>query len=373
MTSARALAFLSVLCLAWPTFGVAANANPSDPVAMATRAADWLDQAALSLSEAESASDRIAALTRTVTAYEEGLSALREGIRVTTIQERGIRDQLQREDARLSKLVGILQTMEKSPETLILLHPNGPVDTARSGMLISEMVPALSAEVASLKTDLEALETLSSLQANSLKTLETGLAGIRDARLKLSQAVSERTDLPAPTGTDDAAIQALINSTETLAAFASSLAPASDTDTISTPTSVGLPVTGTVLSGFGDSKTRPGLTLATRPQALVTSPIDATIRFAGNLLDYGNVVILEPKSDVLFVFAGLGTLFTERGQIVRNGEAIGLMGGKIDAAQEILIETSNGSGQVQSETLYIEVRHGQNPVNPTEWFAVEDG
>ncbi|MEZ5674302.1 MAG: hypothetical protein R3D81_03325 [Thalassovita sp.] len=36
---------------------------------------------------------------------------------------------------------------------------------------------------------------------------------------------------------------------------------------------------------------RPGVVLATRPRALVTTPTAATIRYLGPLLDYGNVMI----------------------------------------------------------------------------------
>ena len=40
---------------------------------------------------------------------------------------------------------------------------------------------------------------------------------------------------------------------------------------------------------------RPGIILATRPGALVNAPTAATIRYVGPLLDYGNVMILEPQ------------------------------------------------------------------------------
>ena len=46
--------------------------------------------------------------------------------------------------------------------------------------------------------------------------------------------------------------------------------------------------------------------LATASGALVSAPAAATVRFQGPLLDYGQVVILEPAPDVLFVLAGLG-------------------------------------------------------------------
>jgi hypothetical protein len=45
---------------------------------------------AASLAEAEGARDRVEALTETVRAYEQGLLALREGVRQAALRERAI-------------------------------------------------------------------------------------------------------------------------------------------------------------------------------------------------------------------------------------------------------------------------------------------
>jgi len=51
----------------------------SDPATTAKRAIQMLGAATEQLEKAKKSSDRIAALTETVRAYEEGLAALREG------------------------------------------------------------------------------------------------------------------------------------------------------------------------------------------------------------------------------------------------------------------------------------------------------
>jgi septal ring factor EnvC (AmiA/AmiB activator) len=116
---------------------------------------------------------------------------------------------------------------------------------------------------------------------------------------------------------------------------------------------------------------RPGVLIAARPRALVTSPVAATVRFRGPLLDYGNVVILEPASDVLFVFAGLAEVFGEAGQIVPEGSPIGLMGGEAPDVDAILSESEAIDTDRANQTLYLEVREGQSPVDPATWFALE--
>ena len=136
-----------------------------------------------------------------------------------------------------------------------------------------------------------------------------------------------------------------------------------------------LPVQGQLLRAFDTPDAagirRPGVIVAARPRALVTAPAAATILFRGPLLDYGNVVILEPAADVLFVIAGLAEVFGEAGQVIPEGSPIGLLGGEVPSARAILTENGANAGGVASQTLYLEVREGQSPVNPADWFVLD--
>lgn len=361
------------LCLALPA------AAQEGPVAAAEQAAADLDAAAVALREAEGARDRVAALTRTVQAYEDGLSALRDGLRAASLRERALQAQLDADSERLSQIVGILLSMQTSPETLVLLHPSGPTATARAGMVVSDVVPGLTAEVEVLRLQLEEIALLRALQENAVGTLSEGLEGIQTARTSLSQAISDRTDLPDRVTTDDAAMQALIDSAETLQGFASSLVTTGPGDSADNSDgfeaaqgALPLPVTGVLLGGFGEADAagvrRPGLLLATEPRALVTAPWASTIRYAGPLLDYGNVIILEPESGYLVVLVGLGDVYGASGDVIEAGSAIGLMGGAAPRPDQIMLETADGGGQDRTETLYIELRDSEDPIDPAGWF-----
>ena len=114
---------------------------------------------------------------------------------------------------------------------------------------------------------------------------------------------------------------------------------------------------------------RPGLTLATRPAALVTAPWAATIRYRGPLLDYGNVIILEPGGGYLLIVAGLRDVFGEVGEVIAQGAALGLMGGNAAQNVDVLAPMTENGGARETETLYIELREGPNAIDPTDWFA----
>jgi septal ring factor EnvC (AmiA/AmiB activator) len=45
------------------------------------------------------------------------------------------------------------------------------------------------------------------------------------------------------------------------------------------------------------------------------------------------------------------------------------MGGPEAMATEFLASTQDGSSAGGSETIYVELRQGADPVDPTDWFA----
>jgi len=357
-------------------------AAQDDPASAAIAAAARLEQAAVLLQAADAASDRVTALTETIRAYEDGLVALRDGIRRASIRKEALDLELDAKRAEIEQLLGVLQSLSMSPAPLLMLHPSGPVGTARSGMILADVTPALQSEALALREKLAEAAFLTDIQTAAAERLNEGLNGAQEARAALTKAMQDRTDLPRRFAEDSVQTALLIASAETLDAFASGL-DATISETFAdaaaevTPAkgALALPVPGVVLRRFNEvdaaGVVRPGFVIAARPRALVTSPATATIRFAGPLLDYGNVVILEPAADVLFVLAGLSEVYGAPGEIVNSGAPLGLMGGTPPAVNANLTETGDPNGFRATETLYLEVREGQGPVDPATWFALE--
>ncbi len=346
---------------------------------MAEAAAARLEAAGVQLEDAEGARNRVKALTETVQAYEDGLAAMRDGLRRVARRETALSAQLKAREEEVADLLGIIQTIETSEPPVLMLHPSGPLGAARSAMMLAEVTPGVQARVDALKRDLDEVKTLRLLQQNALGSLQEGLQGVQDARTSLSEAIADRTDLPRRFTEDPVRTAILISSTETLSGFADGLSEiaggeiAAETGDISDLRGeLPLPVQGLVLRGYGQRDAagiaRPGLLVAARARALVESPTAATIRYRGPLLDLGNVVILEPQPDTLFVLSGLAEVFGETGQVIPAGTPVGLMGGELLQADAILSLSGEGAGTDRSETLYIEVRMDNSPVDPETWF-----
>ncbi|MBK0325722.1 peptidoglycan DD-metalloendopeptidase family protein [Rhodobacteraceae bacterium F11138] len=354
----------------------------SDPASAARAAVAQLEQASVSLQQAEDARDRVRALTETIRAYESGLVAMRDGLRQAATREAQLSRQLQTREGEIARLLGVLQSIGTETSPVLMLHPAGPLGSARSGMVLAEVTPALQARADQLRNDLQEVRTLRMLQQSAAKTLQDGLAGVQQARADLSQAVANRTDLPRRFTEDPVRTAILISSVETLDGFASGLSnisgtaiEPSDGDITLQKGQVDLPVQGVLLHRAGRADAagvkRDGILLATRPRALVTSPTAATIRYRGPLLDLGNVMILEPQPDTLFVLSGLAEVFGETGQVVPAGAPVGLMGGETTKIGAILSSGGDRTGADRSETLYIEVREDGRPVDPETWFQTE--
>jgi septal ring factor EnvC (AmiA/AmiB activator) len=356
-----------------------AAAQETGPAAEARRAAEGLREAIAALDTAEGARDRVAALTTTIGAYEAGLGTLREALRAARLRETELTLRFETGRARLSRLLGVLAQLRPDAGPELLLHPGGPLGTARSGMVLTEITPALRAEVEDLRAELAELAELRALQEGAAALLAEGLERAQSARTTLSQAISNRTDLPRRLTDDPAALAALAAAADTLDALAAGLVPdeAAPPGFAAARGRLPLPALGRAIRGAGETDasgvTRPGIALATRAQALVTAPWPATVRFRGPLLDYGNVMVLDPGEGYLLILGGLGTVWAETGEVVAAGAPLGLMGGPPPGPGDFLAASPDGGAVRETETLYIELRQGTRPEDPAPWFAALRG
>lgn len=356
-----------------------AGAAPAATVAeQAQAAAASLQAAVASLGKANQARDRVQALTKTISAYEEGLTALRESLRQVSIRETTLVLQFDAKRDRVAQLVGVLSRMEADPAPLLLLHPSGPLGTVRSGMMIADVTPALQAEAEAMRAELQEVRDLRALQVSAGQTLTEGLRVAQEARTELSKAISDRTNLPKRFTEDPEVLKGLLESADTLDAFANGLAlneveAEGMADFGFAHGKLPLPVLGTVLrrpnEADGAGVRRPGMVLATRAQALVTAPWSGTLRYRGPLLNFGNVIILEPGAGYLLVLAGMETVYGEVGEVVAAGAPLGLMGGGTPGMEEFLVSAQDGGGARDTETLYVELRQGSIATDPMPWFT----
>ncbi|WP_323034667.1 murein hydrolase activator EnvC family protein [Pararhodobacter sp.] len=373
MRFARALAIAA--CLA----GAPALAETGDPVETARAAALSLLSAIDGLADAHDAPDQVIALTSAIQAHEAGLSALRAGLRDATLREATINRVLERQQADVSRLLGAMMAVERIEGPVMLVHPQGPLATARAGMMMADLAPAMQARAQTIGQLARELAELRGLQQVAIETLDLGLASLQGARTELSQAMADRRNLPPRVAEDETRMMVLLESVRTLEELATGLAMRPAGVSANLPVfeasrgRLPLPVVGTVLHRAGGADAagiiRPGLVLATEPGALVVSPWHGSVRYRGPLLDYGNVILIEPGEGWLIILAGLDVVYPRMGEVLAQGDALGLMPGGEQSGDEF-VQRDPVAGR--SETLYLELRENGLAIDPGEWFDLSE-
>ena len=367
---------LTTICSFFCSSSVVAQSSKALETIFAIEA---LDLATADLKNAKNAKKRINSLSQAIQSYEETLAILRISVRDLTLQQSQVQNVLDQNENEIMQLLGVLATVQKAPIAGQILHPSGPLATARSGMIISDIVPILQENVDQLRDQVMVLKQLSETQFKAQASLKTGLLELQNAHSNLGRAIANRKDLPKRFTADPEKLKILIKASDDLEAFAASVQSiALNEPSVSLPSvrerkgNLNLPVRGKVLRKFNETDStgvkRSGIILATDPRAIVISPTAATIRYLGPLLDYGSVAILEPENGLLFVFAGMDTLYGEIGQVIPALSPIGLMPSQSSEVDKIFKAQAKIYAGKLSESLYVEVRSGAEPENPLDWF-----
>ncbi len=342
---------------------------------------DDLNSARSELNSANSYRDRVSALSNLIMETEKSLGDLRSKYRVIKLQTKKLNTDLIFQKEKISELAGALLIVGKEPIGSMLLHPSGALSNARSTLILSDILEGVRTEAKTLKKNLNKLMLLTNLTKKAEKEMRISLESIQSARAALIKAASDRTDLPMRFNEDPEKLKAISKSSKSLNEFAIALNSLEkkiirSEEPISNDYagSLSLPVEGIIVRKFNDVDAagiiRPGIVIRTKNHEIVTSPISATIRYAGPLLDYGMVSILEPEDGVLLIFAGLGGVFGKAGQILSKSSPIGFMGGQNISAENFITETELSSGRL-SQSLYIEVRYNDKLQDPSDWFEID--
>ncbi|MGY8959212.1 MAG: murein hydrolase activator EnvC family protein, partial [Alphaproteobacteria bacterium] len=89
----------------------------------------------------------------------------------------------------------------------------------------------------------------------------------------------------------------------------------------------------------------------------VIAPFDGKVVFSGPFRNYGQILIIEHRGGYHTVLAGLSRIDATVGQWLLAGEPVG-----------VLAARSQGK-----PTLYVELRHNGQPINPAPWIVARTG
>ncbi len=340
-----------------------------------------------------------------VTHSETRLAELEQQLEKLRGEESTVRLRLTEQHGEIGKLLAIMQRLGREPPPALVTQRDDALKMVRSGMLLNSFFPKLKSEADTLSAELSRLVgILSDLEMRSqqlaqekeewdrLRAETRDLIAARQERLSaeqqrlgmLDQAAQRHAGTITDLGellkalNDDVASMSGLGEYERelregqtvelkpLAQQAAFVQPGRMKPAIPFGQAQGLvllPAVGPVKRDYGERdelgiESR-GISIETRAQALVKSPADGWVVFAGRFRTYRQLLIINAGQGYHILLAGMDEIHVRRGQFVLAGEPVAVMGRGGETAE------TSGSGR----TLYVEFRKDDRPVNPQPWWA----
>jgi septal ring factor EnvC (AmiA/AmiB activator) len=333
--------------------------------------------------------------------------------------ETAIRRSLDARRGVIVEVLAALQRMGRRPPPAVLVKPEDMLEAVRSSMLLGAVLPELRSETEALATDLSELVRLRRQAQIEKDALARDVTALVDDRQKLAALVEARQkDLAmaekgsaeegqkaallasraaslkdligrlegeidsasrAARDAEDAARRAEEESrraTETQAretrdkiaalAFRDPARIAPKIAFAETRGFLPLPVSGSIVKAFatpdGVGGTSKGVSYGTRPGAVVSSPADGWVVFAGPFRSYGQLLIINAGGGYYLLLAGMERINVGLGQFVLAGEPVAVMG---ESSRPSLAS----AGEITQPVLYIEFRKDGTSIDPSPWWA----
>lgn len=310
---------------------------------------------------------------------ESGLRSLEERVQELTRQEQDLKTRLDSDHGSIAKTILGLERIRRIPPELMIVRPGAPLETAQTALLLQNLLPALDHRAEKLSQDIKNLRDVQTELARDQKELtetknkldqqQAELGRLMEARQKEFKSANAAYRSSAARAEQFAAearslneLVARIEEDNRTIEESESPAPRKKTRSFRMGKAPGKgiwPVSGKAMAKFGEydgmGAEIQGIKIKAASKAIVVTPLEGTIKYSGTFRNYGELVIVEHSAGYHSLIAGLSRANVAIGQSVKAGEPLGYM--PSSSSQEGLL------------TLYYELRHNGEPVDPSYLFA----
>lgn len=351
--------------------------------------------------------------TRQAQATEGRIREVETRLEMMTSSETALRRSLGARRGVIVEVLAALQRMGRRPPPAVLVRPEDVLEAIRTSMLLGAVLPELRGEAEILAGDLAELVRLKDLIAADRETLQrefvalggerervAGLVAARQAELseaersigaekeKAAELAGQARNLKdliermeaeiasSQRAAEEAKRAATAQARETRERFATAafrdparLAP--KIPFVETRGMLPQPVSGDVVRGFGapggDGGNARGISISARSRAIVSSPSDGWVAFAGPFRSFGRLLIINAGGGYYLLLAGMDRINVDVGQFVLAGEPVGVMG---DTSS---LSPVAGAIESRDPVLYVEFRKDGGSIDPGPWWAKFQG
>ncbi|MBP2160142.1 MULTISPECIES: murein hydrolase activator EnvC [Asticcacaulis] len=308
--------------------------------------------------EIEDLRQRIIDISRRQGASETRSAVFRARLETLNLQEADITRKLTAMRAKEARLLSALQIYTRNPPPAIFISTRRANDAVVAAIIMREITPELQKRTRALaaqNAELVRLRRQAALQNESLFVAESDVSRQRS---EIEALISQKLALEDQLLSQADKLEARAEELKTQENRMRGELPLRGLLGIGqkAPNQLQQPVVGDKVSDFGQvlgsqsegGRPERGVRFSVQPGAQVTAPIEGEVEFAGPVESYGQVVILNAGNNYHVVLTGIGRVFVDKGQTLRRHEPIGRMPNLSE----------------RKVTLYMELRHGETPVNP---------
>ena len=322
---------------------------------------------------------------------------------------------LRKERKQMGRVILALQRVAQYPPEALIVRPILPGDAVRSAILLRAAVPELERHAITLRDDLDTLRLTREEAARHKLELSTEKTELESQRKLLRTMIGRKSRLRRRTlAKNDQAQRRVSNLAKKARSIrdlmarlehlrikrerqakeqAKALAKMKASDKKSGKTSntvlakgvpnlqrprdftgkpmdgargrLPYPVVGPVVARFGEKAdgglSHKGLTIESTGGAQVIAPYEGRVAFSGPFRGYGELLIIEHREGYHTLLAGMSRIDGVVGQWLLAGEPVGIMG------------STQSEKRKDKPTLYLELRHKGQPINPLPWLASRKG
>ena len=339
---------------------------------------------------------------------EASIEATRGRLKPLDAQEAALRKSLDERGSAIVEILAALQRAGHQPPPALLVQPEDALKAVRTAITLGAILPDMRSQTDAISGDLADLLTVRKAIVGENEHLAQDRDVLGREQLRMNLLINERQSKQSQTEEALEAERARAaelarqadNLKDLIAKLESALDPAtrnahaearSIEEDATRPALAALkdpgrlapavtfaamrgrlrlPVNGVKVRDFGGSDaaggTQKGQSIAARAGAQITSPCDGWVVYAGPFRSYGQLLILNAGGGYHVLLAGMERISVDLGQFVLTGEPVAVMGSgsQVSAA---------GAARSKQPVLYVEFRKDGTPIDPSPWWATNEG
>ena len=339
---------------------------------------------------------------------EASIEATRGRLKPLDTQEAALRKSLDERRSAIVEILAALQRAVHQPPPALLVQPEDALKAVRTAITLGTILPDMRSQADAISGDLADLLTVRKAIVGENEHLAQDRDVLGREQLRMNLLINERQSKQSQTEEALEAERARAaelarqadNLKDLIAKLESTLDPAtrnahaearSIEEDATRPALAALkdpgrlapavtfaamrgrlrlPVNGVKVRDFGGSDaaggTQKGQSIAARAGAQITSPCDGWVVYAGPFRSYGQLLILNAGGGYHVLLAGMERISVDLGQFVLTGEPVAVMGSgsQVSAA---------GAARSKQPVLYVEFRKDGTPIDPSPWWATNEG